>query len=83
MHRCSLAFVGDPPWSPGFLGVDWWTPAGELDGAVMDELYTFMAMRVRMIEHVPGRRSVAYIERWFRASLDGLERTVAAERSRA
>ena len=64
VHRCFLAFVGDPPWSPGFVGVDWWTPPGELDGAVMDELYAFMTMRVVMVEHVPGRRSVAYIDRW-------------------
>jgi hypothetical protein len=64
VHRCFLAFVGDPPWSPGFVGVDWWTPAGELDGAVMDELYTFMAMRVRVLEHVPNRRSIACVDRW-------------------
>jgi hypothetical protein len=30
----------------------------------MDELYAFMSMRVRVIEHVPGARSVAYVERW-------------------
>ena len=64
VHRSFLGFVGDPPWSPGFQGVDWWTPAGELDGAVMDELYAFMAMRVRVIEHIPGQRSVAYVDRW-------------------
>jgi neutral ceramidase len=121
VHRSFLAFVGDTPWSPGFCGVDWWTPREELDGAVIDELYAFMAMRVRVVEHVPGRRSslplarrmvqrvetfrlpdgrtrlsyrVAYdppavfaplappIERvfswWFRVSLEGLERMLAA-----
>ena len=31
VHRSFLGFVGDPPWSPGFLGVDWWTPRGELE----------------------------------------------------
>ena len=30
----------------------------------MDELYSFMAMRVRVIEHTPGERSVAYVDRW-------------------
>ena len=64
VHRSFLGFVGDPPWSPGFVGVDWWTPPRQLDGAVMDELYAFMSMRVRVIEHVPGARSVAYVERW-------------------
>lgn len=64
VHRSFLGFVGDPPWSPGFVGVDWWTPEGELDGAVMDELYAFMSMRVCVIEHEPGRRSVAYVDRW-------------------
>jgi hypothetical protein len=64
VHRAFLGFVGNPPWSPGFLGVDWWTPARELDGAVMDELYAFMTMRVCVIEHTPGARSVAYVDRW-------------------
>lgn len=64
VHRTFLGFVGEPPWSPGFRGVDWWTPAGRLDGAVMDELYLFMAMRVHVIEHALGRRSVAYVSRW-------------------
>ena len=64
VHRSFLGFVGDPPWSPGFVGVDWWTPEGELAGAVMDELYAFMSMRVCVIEHDPGRRSVAYVDRW-------------------
>jgi hypothetical protein len=64
VHRCFLSLIGDPPWSPGFLGVDWWTPRGELDGAVMDELYAFMAMRVRIFEHTPGRLSLSYVERW-------------------
>ena len=64
VHKSFLAFVGDPPWSPGFLGVDWWTPKGQLDGAVMDELYAFMSMRVHVIEHTPGRRSLTYVERW-------------------
>jgi hypothetical protein len=64
VHRSFLAFVGDPPWSPGFRGVDWWTPPGELDHATMDELYTFMRMRVHVVEHVLGVRSVAYISRW-------------------
>ncbi|MEY4578069.1 MAG: hypothetical protein RL701_2772 [Pseudomonadota bacterium] len=64
VHRSFLAFVGDPPWSPGFLGVDWWTEAERLDNAVMDELYAFMRMRVHVIEHVLGQRSVAYVSRW-------------------
>jgi hypothetical protein len=64
VHRSFLAFVGDPPWSPGFLGVDWWTEAERLDDAVMDELYAFMRMRVHVIEHVLGQRSVAYVSRW-------------------
>lgn len=64
VHRSFLGFVGEPPWSPGFMGVDWWTPEGELDGAVMDELYAFMSMRVCVIEHEPGKRSVAYVDRW-------------------
>jgi Polyketide cyclase / dehydrase and lipid transport len=64
VHRSFLAFVGDPPWSPGFLGVDWWTPRGRLDDAEMDELYAFMAMRVRVFEHTPGRRSLSYVDRW-------------------
>lgn len=64
VHRSFLGFVGDPPWSPGFVGVDWWTPEGQLDGAVMDELYLFMSMRVRVVEHTPGARSVAYVDRW-------------------
>jgi hypothetical protein len=64
VHKSFLAFVGDPPWSPGFLGVDWWMPQGQLEGAVMDELYAFMAMRVHVIEHTPGRRSLTYVERW-------------------
>lgn len=64
VHRSFLGFVGDPPWSPGFMGVDWWTPPGALAGAVMDELYAFMTMRVRVVEHVPATRSVAYVERW-------------------
>jgi len=66
VHRSFLAFVGNPqnPWSPGFLGVDWWTPAERLEHAVMDELYTFMRMRVHVVEHVLGQRSVAYVSRW-------------------
>ncbi|MDB4930232.1 MAG: hypothetical protein JWM10_2716 [Myxococcaceae bacterium] len=64
VHRSFLGFVGQEPWSPGFLGVDWLTPPGELDGAVMDEFYAFMAMRVRVIEHALGRRSVVTVERW-------------------
>jgi hypothetical protein len=57
-------FLGEGSWSPGFLGVKWLTPEGKLDSAVMDELYTFMAMRVRVIEHVPATRSIAVVERW-------------------
>lgn len=64
VHAGFLGFVGDPPWSPGFLGLDWWTTPNELDGAVMDELYAFMRMRVHVIEHVPGKRSVAWVSRW-------------------
>lgn len=64
VHRSFLAFVGEPPWSPGFLGVDWWSTPHELDRAVMDELYAFMAMRVHVIEHKLGERSVAYVSRW-------------------
>ena len=64
VQRTFLGFVGDPPWSPGFVGVDWWTPEGQLDGAVMDELYAFMAMRVHVIAHEPGKRSVAWVSRW-------------------
>lgn len=64
VHRSFLGFVGDPPWSPGFLGVDWWTAPNELGGAVMDELYAFMTMRVIVSEHAPGTRSVAWVERW-------------------
>jgi hypothetical protein len=64
VQRTFLGFVGEPPWSPGFLGVDWWTPEGRLDGAVMDELYAFMAMRVEVVEHEAGRRTVAYVSRW-------------------
>lgn len=64
VHRTFFGFLGDEPWSPGFLGVEWLTPEGKLDAAVMDELYTFMAMRVRVIEHVPATRSVAVVERW-------------------
>jgi hypothetical protein len=64
VHRTFFGFMGDEPWSPGFQRVVWRTPPGELDGAVMDELYSFMAMRVRVIDHVPGCRSVAYVERW-------------------
>lgn len=64
VHRSFLAFVGEPPWSPGFLGVDWWTQPNELDSAVMDELYAFMAMRVHVISHKLGERSVAYVSRW-------------------
>jgi len=64
VHRCFVAFVGDPPWAPGLLGVDWWTPKGVLDGAVLDELYAFMSMRVRVTEHTPGRRSLMVVDRW-------------------
>jgi len=64
VQRTFLGFVGEPPWSPGFMGVDWWTPEGELDGAVMDELYAFMSMRVEVISHIPGERTVAFVSRW-------------------
>lgn len=64
VHKSFLAFVGEPPWSPGFVGVDWWTAPGELKDAEMDELYAFMSMRVHIIEHTPGRRSVSYVSRW-------------------
>lgn len=64
VQKSFLGFVGEPPWSPGFMGVDWWTPARELDGAVMDELYSFMAMRVEVMEHTPGSRTVAWVSRW-------------------
>lgn len=64
VQKSFLGFVGDPPWSPGFLGADWWTPPRELDRAVMDELYAFMAMRVEVLEHTPGSRTVAYVSRW-------------------
>jgi hypothetical protein len=64
VHRTFFGFMGDEAWSPGFLGVVWHSPNGQLDAAIMDELYTFMAMRVRVIEHVPATRSVAVVERW-------------------
>lgn len=64
VHTSFLGFVGEPPWSPGFLGLDWWSEPRKLDGAVMDELYSFMAMRVHVIEHQPGTRTVAYVSRW-------------------
>ena len=64
VHNSFLGFVGDPPWAPGFMGIDWWTPKGEIAGAVMDELYAFMAMRVHVFEHTPGRRSLSYVDRW-------------------
>lgn len=64
VHRTFFGFLGEGAWSPGFIGVEWLTPVGELDSAVMDELYSFMSMRVRVIEHIPGTRSVAVVERW-------------------
>jgi hypothetical protein len=64
VHRTFFGFIGEEPWAPGFVGVAWLTPQGELDAAVMDEFYTFMAMRVRVIEHVPATRSVAVVEKW-------------------
>lgn len=64
VHRTFLGFQGDEPWAPGLLGVEWLTQVGELNHAVMDEFYVFMSMRVRVIEHVPARRSVAVVERW-------------------
>lgn len=64
VHRTFLALAGDPPWAPGFLGLDWHSPPGEHGGACMDELYSFMTMRVRVIEHEPGSRSVMCVERW-------------------
>lgn len=64
VQRTFLGFVGEPPWSPGFMGVDWWTPEGRLDGAVMDELYAFMSMRVEVVEHEVGKRTVAWVSRW-------------------
>lgn len=64
VHATFLGFLGDESWSPGFLGIDWHTPVGVLDRALMDEFYVFMAMRVRVVEHVAGRRTVATVERW-------------------
>lgn len=64
VHRSFLGFSGSEPWAPGFLGVEWLTRSGELEHALMDEFYAFMSMRVRIIEHVPARRSVAIVERW-------------------
>lgn len=64
VHSSFLGFVGDPPWSPGFVGLDWWTEPRRLDGAVMDELYAFMAMRVHVLKHEPGARTVAYVSHW-------------------
>lgn len=64
VHHTFFGFSGDEPWAPGFVGVEWLTAQGELDRAVMDEFYTFMAMRVRVVEHVPSTRSVAWVERW-------------------
>ncbi|MBL8914671.1 MAG: SRPBCC family protein [Archangium sp.] len=64
VQKSFLGFVGEPPWSPGFMGCDWWTPPRELAGAVMDELYVFMSMRVEVLDHTPGSRTVAWVSRW-------------------
>lgn len=64
VHRTFFGFMGEEPWAPGFVGVEWLTPAGELDAATMDEFYSFMSMRVRVIEHIPAARSVAVVEKW-------------------
>lgn len=64
VHRNFFGFLGDEPWAPGFQGVGWVTPEGRFEDAIMDEFYSFMAMRVRVIEHVPACRSVAVVERW-------------------
>jgi hypothetical protein len=64
VHRTFLGFLGDEHWAPGFVHLGWHTPEGVLADAVMDEFYSFMAMRFRVIDHVPGRRSVLRVLRW-------------------
>lgn len=64
VHRTFFGYTGTEAWSPGFLGLTWVEGAGALEQAVMDEFYVFMTMRVRVVDHVPATRSVAYVEKW-------------------
>ena len=64
VHSTFLGFMGEEHWAPGFTHLGWHTPEGVLADAVMDEFYFFMAMRVRVIDHTPGRRSVLRVEKW-------------------
>lgn len=43
-------------------GMAWSTPVGELSGAVIEERLPFMALRMRVLDHVPGRRLVVEVE---------------------
>lgn len=48
---------------PGLKGFIWHTQAGDLDGAVVDESFAFMTMRMRTVEYQHGVRLVMSVDR--------------------
>jgi hypothetical protein len=48
---------------PGLNGFTWHTEPGDLDGAVVDEAFSFMTMRMRTVACQPGVRLVMSVDR--------------------
>ncbi len=48
---------------PGLDGFIWHTQAGDLDGAVVDEAFAFMTMRMRTVDYQHGVRLVMSVDR--------------------
>lgn len=47
----------------GLRGFVWHTPPGELSGAVVDELFSYMSLQMRTVEYLPGVRLAMSIDR--------------------
>jgi hypothetical protein len=47
----------------GLRGFVWHTPPGEFSGAILDEVFTYMSLRMRTVAYTPGVRLAMSIDR--------------------
>lgn len=54
-------FDENPRWLPGYLRTDWLSERGAHVGAVMEEVFSYMTIRVRVRESIPGKSWVGEV----------------------
>ncbi|MEJ7733538.1 MAG: hypothetical protein WKG00_30630, partial [Polyangiaceae bacterium] len=61
VHAVISHFDENPRWLPGYVRTDWVSERGPHEGAVMDEVFSYMTVRVRVRQSVPGKSWVGEV----------------------